>query len=1224
MVTVCRALLSMLFLCVQLVPSAWAVPPVDATKLEKEFVQTIKDARKVDALDSLALLWAGSSLLPVNTQVEHLEALTKKGVHPWIQTRAHARLFPFAASSEEARSSAKRQGFVHGVAVSSPQPCAPGKIDATHHEFMAKMGDIQTSLPMKPLINHGSPGFSGLEQLVPAIRQHALHVIITVVAREKKAAGLFLGSSGDMAVSVNGSFAGSVSALRSSRPDQLFLPVELRSGTNVIGLTLIPSATEELNLYVRLAKRGGERAKDLSHRPWKTGDGWPNGTPTTERLKPLVTLMKAPTNALGRLKRAVLKRSLGLADAVGADTRSLEDILLTDQVAALPIHWLLLAVEFVPAMEAKKSLLLHYWSSGRRDARVAMALANLCAEQENAVASRKWLDRVGPTLQNEQHRLVASRVWRYTNESERSWVLLTSPRDTLPCRGSSCRTRSDSEALRKERAYAARRLGRFDLSLPIWQALAQEKSGSIEWVGAVVEDLQALGLGEEALDTLDTLRKRHPQHVSLGFAAVRLAGVLKQKKRVRSLLKDLRRHVGADAMSMKNLALSYESIDEPKEALQVYRRLLRSTPNDQTSIRAVERLTQGEPEALPFPAFDLEEARNLPSSTEQDYDVLSSAAHVVVHASGSYTMHRRQFLRVQRVRAERKARTFSEQYDPSQTHVSIIQARVHRGDMAMECLNRNQSQISKSWYGMYYDRRQISVAFDDLKKGDIIELVLRTDTVGRRPIPNSYELFERLQRRYFTHHLSIELNIPSDLPLRTRLHLGEHSKELSSHFSESREERGDRSFIRFRGRNIPRLVLEKGMPGIVEVSPSWQATTFTSFQSLSKEYSKLILSQKKLTTSMQQWLEAKRSKHLKGDGTLNRGKFIRDVVEGIAQEVRYVGLEFGIHGFQPYRTDQVWVRRFGDCKDQATLLTTLLESVGIPAHVALIRTRPQGRVEKALPALGFFNHAIVWLPDSNRFVDTTVRTVGFDQLPSSDVGAQVLILTPDLSASLGKTSLPSPLSNGITSDFSVVLRSDGSGVVSGQMRFRGTNASAYRQRFSNRSTQVHLIGQMLNKRYPGSLLKNHRLSDLSDLQRPLELMFSAEVPGMAQKTDGGLRISLPINGHQFAPTFAARTLRTHPMRLGVPKRFKFRYHYVLPPGWTAKDLPANTAETSSVGSYRVHWQREAGAVRGELLFQLEKDQVNTDSYPAFYAFMQRLDKAIRPDLVLEQPKEGSR
>jgi transglutaminase-like putative cysteine protease len=39
----------------------------------------------------------------------------------------------------------------------------------------------------------------------------------------------------------------------------------------------------------------------------------------------------------------------------------------------------------------------------------------------------------------------------------------------------------------------------------------------------------------------------------------------------------------------------------------------------------------------------------------------------------------------------------------------------------------------------------------------------------------------------------------------------------------------------------------------------------------------------------------------------------------VVTNTRYVALEFGIHGYKPYRVDRVLARRFGDCKDKASL-----------------------------------------------------------------------------------------------------------------------------------------------------------------------------------------------------------------------------------------------------------------------------------------------------------------
>ena len=65
---------------------------------------------------------------------------------------------------------------------------------------------------------------------------------------------------------------------------------------------------------------------------------------------------------------------------------------------------------------------------------------------------------------------------------------------------------------------------------------------------------------------------------------------------------------------------------------------------------------------------------------------------------------------------------------------------------------------------------------------------------------------------------------------------------------------------------------------------------------------------------------------------------VRAIYDYVVQKTRYVALEFGIHGFKPYRCAQIFARGFGDCKDKATLIVTMLKELGIPATIVIVRT----------------------------------------------------------------------------------------------------------------------------------------------------------------------------------------------------------------------------------------------------------------------------------------------
>jgi hypothetical protein len=95
----------------------------------------------------------------------------------------------------------------------------------------------------------------------------------------------------------------------------------------------------------------------------------------------------------------------------------------------------------------------------------------------------------------------------------------------------------------------------------------------------------------------------------------------------------------------------------------------------------------------------------------------------------------------------------------------------------------------------------------------------------------------------------------------------------------------------------------------------------------------------------------------------------------VQDEVRYLGLEIGANTHRPHQPGEVFTRRFGDCKDKALLLTTILQEEKIPAFVALINTDTRSRLTAVAPSPGAFDHAIVAIhrPDGKYdFVDPTL------------------------------------------------------------------------------------------------------------------------------------------------------------------------------------------------------------------------------------------------------------
>src|SRR5688572_11691609 len=84
---------------------------------------------------------------------------------------------------------------------------------------------------------------------------------------------------------------------------------------------------------------------------------------------------------------------------------------------------------------------------------------------------------------------------------------------------------------------------------------------------------------------------------------------------------------------------------------------------------------------------------------------------------------------------------------------------------------------------------------------------------------------------------------------------------------------------------------------------------------------------------------------------------IRVLARFVQREVRYVSIQIGIGGYQPHPAPQIFSNRYGDCKDKATLLSTMLKEAGIDSYYVLVHTY-RSVVRPELPSLRF-NHAIL-------------------------------------------------------------------------------------------------------------------------------------------------------------------------------------------------------------------------------------------------------------------------
>lgn len=178
------------------------------------------------------------------------------------------------------------------------------------------------------------------------------------------------------------------------------------------------------------------------------------------------------------------------------------------------------------------------------------------------------------------------------------------------------------------------------------------------------------------------------------------------------------------------------------------------------------------------------------------------------------------------------------------------------------------------------------------------------------------------------------------------------------------------------------------------------------------------------------------------------------IYQWVQSHIKYVAFEDGMEGFVPREANLVCSRRFGDCKDMASILTAMLNRAKVPAYFTWIGTRdlPYSYAETPLPLVD--NHMICAARVNGEFIflDGTDEGCIFGMPASHIQDKEALIAISEKEYKIVKVPVPPKTRN--TFNDSTILEL-GPGGLSGQVRVRMTGyySSSMRTALNFRNTK---------------------------------------------------------------------------------------------------------------------------------------------------------------------------
>ncbi len=344
------------------------------------------------------------------------------------------------------------------------------------------------------------------------------------------------------------------------------------------------------------------------------------------------------------------------------------------------------------------------------------------------------------------------------------------------------------------------------------------------------------------------------------------------------------------------------------------------------------------------------------------------------------------------------------------------------------------------------------------------------------------------------------------------------------------------------------------------------------------------------------------------------------IYKWVQQSIKYIAFENGVEGFRPRNAADVLIKRYGDCKDMASILTQMLNLAGLKGHYTWIGTRdiPYKYSEIPLPIVD--NHMIssVQLNGKWYFMDATNPYATLELPPSSIQGKEALIALNDKEYKIVNVPIANPEVNSMEDSTFITFAPSG---IKGyeKVNYLGYfgqdvyTSISYRNEKEKEDYVKSRMGKGSNKFILGKFEINRSETDMQHANISAEF----EIPDYSKKVGDNYYINLNLE-----KLMENQAVDLDKRKVPIEHEFKYiiRQHHILtiPDNFKVSFVPEDFFMENEMISIRIKYKVEKSRVIATQEVVNKTLLIEPSQFPAWNIPMKAVMPQYKQSVVLEK------
>lgn len=346
------------------------------------------------------------------------------------------------------------------------------------------------------------------------------------------------------------------------------------------------------------------------------------------------------------------------------------------------------------------------------------------------------------------------------------------------------------------------------------------------------------------------------------------------------------------------------------------------------------------------------------------------------------------------------------------------------------------------------------------------------------------------------------------------------------------------------------------------------------------------------------------------------------IFQWVQSNIKYIAFEDGLGGFIPRDANDIYAKKYGDCKDMSSILFQMLKLAGVPAYYTWIGTRDKPYTYNEVPTPIADNHMIASVKVNNEYVflDATGEYQPFG-LPTSMIQGKEALIGID-KEHYEIVVVPTSLMENSTETENLTLTLSGRNLNgTGILKFNGykkvfTQYEKLKADAAGRSARF--FNDFLRKGSNKFESKNITSTGFNDNNNPeIAIQYDFSIPDYVTISGDKIYVNLNLNRKYQQ---SAIDLKERKLDKEVEYQYieDFTYRLNIPDGYEVFYLPTAMEFKDEEFGFTANYTQDAGSVALNLRVYINHLMLKQKRFTDWNAMIEKLNNAYQEVVVLKK------